>query len=56
MQTVKPKKKNTYNLKLMDACYDDTYLFSKHTTMTCGNFLYLIGMIWPDNDMYHKII
>ena len=24
--------------------------------MTCGKFLYLIGMIWPDNDMCHKII
>ena len=22
----------------MDACYDDTYLFSKHTTMTCSNW------------------
>ena len=30
----------------MDACYDDTYSFSKHTIMTHDNFLYLIGMTW----------
>ena len=33
------------NSKLVDGCYDDTYAFSKHTTMTRSNFLYLIGMI-----------
>ena len=29
----------------MDTCYNNSYSFSKYTTMTRGNFLYLIGII-----------
>ena len=42
--------------KLVDACYNDIYSFSKHTAMTHGNFLYLIGMIWTNKFMCQKII
>ena len=31
--------------KLVNVCNDDTNSFSKHPIMTCGNFIYLIGMI-----------
>ena len=43
-------------LKLVDACYDDIYSFSKNMAMTHDNFLYLIGMIWTNNAKCQKII
>ena len=42
--------------KLMDAYYNDTYSFSNYTTITCGNFLCLIGMIWTNNATCQNII
>ena len=44
------------NIKLMDAYYNDTYSFSHYTTITCGNLLYLIGMIWTNNATCQNII
>ena len=40
----------------MDAYYNDTYSFSNYTTITCGNFLCLIGMIWTNNATCQNII
>ena len=51
---VKHKPIASWIAKRADTCFDDTYLFSMHTTMTYENFLYLIDVIWLYNDICQK--
>ena len=44
------------NLKTGGTYYDNTYSFSNYATITSGNFLYLIDMIWTNNATCQNII